>query len=357
MNQEYASSWERVKAAIFHLFPHHFLSRCTYWITRQRGFWVASLIRSFIKFFKVDLSDAEIDQVEGYTTFNQFFTRNLKDGTRPINRDNDVISSPCDGRISQFGAIDNRQMIQAKGKHYSLNDIFTSACSHAEKFIDGQFMTIYLSPRDYHRVHMACDARLLEMVYVPGRLFSVAPYAPKAIEKVFAKNERVVSIFEVDGGYMAATMVGAVNVAAIDMAWHGMVTPPHMNLAARYDYQNEDITLKKGDEMGTFNMGSTVVLCFSKGCYSPMATLATEQGLKMGEIIGHSSEQAAANAAAKAVPEVETEAEAEVETAIEEVTSTAEVEAEVKTEEQTSAPVDYVTTPDSDSDTSDSNKP
>ena len=152
---------------------------------------------------------------------------------------------------------------------------------------------------------------------------------------------------------MAATMVGAVNVAAIDMAWHGMVTPPHMNLAARYDYQNEDITLKKGDEMGTFNMGSTVVLCFSKGCYSPMAALATEQALKMGETIGHSSEQAAANAAAKAVPEVEPE----MTTATEETTDATEVEAEVKTEEQTSAPVDYVTTPDSDSDTSDSNKP
>ncbi len=360
MNKEYASSWERVKAAIFHLFPHHFLSRCTYWITRQRGFWVASLIRSFIKFFKVDLSDAEIDQVEGYTTFNQFFTRNLKDGTRPIDDDNDVISSPCDGRISQFGAIDNRQMIQAKGKYYSLNDFFTSACSHTEKFIDGQFMTIYLSPRDYHRVHMACDARLLEMVYVPGRLFSVAPYAPKAIEKVFAKNERVVSIFEVEGGYMAATMVGAVNVAAIDMAWHGMVTPPHMNLTARYDYQNEDITLNKGDEMGTFNMGSTVVLCFSKGCYSPLAALATELGLKMGETIGHNSEQAAANAAAKATPEVvaedKVESEVEIETT-EEVTTSAEVETEVEVEEQTSAPVDYITTPANDSDTADSNKP
>ena len=159
---------------------------------------------------------------------------------------------------------------------------------------------------------------------------------------------------------MAATMVGAVNVAAIYMALHGMVTPPHMNLTARYYYQNEDITLNKGDEMGTFNMGSTVVLCFSKGCYSPLAALATELGLKMGETIGHNSEQAAANAAAKATPEVvaedKVESEVEIET-IEEVTTSAEVETEVEVEEQTSAPVDYVTTPANDSDTADSNKP
>ena len=153
---------------------------------------------------------------------------------------------------------------------------------------------------------------------------------------------------------MAATMVGAVNVAAIEMAWHGMVTPPHMNLAARYDYQNEEITLKKGDEMGTFNMGSTVVLCFSKGCYSPMATLATEQSLKMGETIGHSSEQAATSAAAETAAEIK--AEAEVETA-DESTPQAEVELDLKTKEQPSAPIDYVTTPDSNTDSADSHKP
>ena len=151
------------------------------------------------------------------------------------------------------------------------------------------FFTIYLSPRDYHRIHMPYAGSLQEMIYVPGRLFSVAPYAPRAINKLFARNERVIPVFSLHQGYMAVAMVGAVNVSAIEMAWEGLVTPPHQSSPAHYDYGNNQppINLDKGAHMGTFNMGSTVVLLFSKDCIKPISSLALNQSVKMGELIAN----------------------------------------------------------------------
>ena len=285
MDLSTATPWEKLKGIFFHLFPHHFLSRVTFWITRQQFPFNSFLIKAFIKSFNVDLRHATIEDIDHYKTFNEFFTRTLKPGARPIDTDKLSIISPCDGKISLFDEIDENTLLQAKNKTFTLNEFLTPSCTHTDKFINGSFYTIYLSPRDYHRVHMACDAQLLEMIYVPGRLFSVAPYAPKAIDKLYARNERVISIFKTEFGYMASVMVGAVNVAAIETSWAGLVTPPHMSAPAYYDYSDKSISLNKGDEMGIFNMGSTVVLMFSSDNISAIDTLEINQSVIMGQIL------------------------------------------------------------------------
>jgi len=275
MDHSLATNWEKLKGLLFHCFPHHATSRITFWFTRQRLPYLEKLIQVFIRIFKVDMHDAAIQNINHYSTFNEFFTRELTQQSRPIDLSIPSIVSPCDGKISMYGEINRNTLIQAKNKY----------CKHLDKFIGGSFYTIYLSPRDYHRVHTAYSGQLLEMIYVPGRLFSVAPYAPKTIDKLYARNERVISVFKIDNGYMAITMVGAVNVAAIEMTWSGMVTPPHMNTTAHYDYSDQNIVLEKGEHMGTFNMGSTVVMTFSRNYAQAIKTLSTEQAIKMGETI------------------------------------------------------------------------
>lgn len=287
MDHSYASPWEKFKAFLFHLFPHHFISRCTYWLTRRKLPFTKQLINLFIRVFDVDMKDAIRSDTSQYDTFNEFFTRELKPDARPIDTSTSSIVSPCDGRISLFGNIDKQTLLQAKGKHFTLADFCTNKSNFTKQFVNGVFCTIYLSPRDYHRVHMPCDAELLEMIYIPGRLFSVAPYAPKAIDKLYARNERVVSIFRVSQGYMALTMVGAVNVAAIEMAWEGLITPPHLTRPGYFDYSDKQITLAKGDHAGTFNMGSTVVLLFSENLASIKQQLHAGDPVKMGKSIGN----------------------------------------------------------------------
>ncbi len=289
MEPALATTWEKLKGLIFHCFPHHLLSRITFWLTRQRLPFVEKLINLFVSTFKVDMKDAAIEDISQYSTFNEFFTRTLKPGTRPIDDSITSIVSPCDGKISMFGDIDQHTLLQAKNKTFTLNEFLTPSCKHLDKFIGGSFYTIYLSPRDYHRVHTAYSGQLLEMIYVPGRLFSVAPYAPKAIEKLYARNERVASIFKIDGGYMALTMVGAVNVAAIEMAWEGLVTPPHLNTVVHYNYEDQSISLEKGEQIGIFNMGSTVVMMFSKNYAQALQQLHIDQPIKMGQTIASRS--------------------------------------------------------------------
>lgn len=289
MEPALATTWEKLKGLIFHCFPHHLLSRVTFWLTRQRLPFVEKLTNLFVSTFKVDMKDAAIEDISQYSTFNEFFTRTLKPGTRPIDDSITSIVSPCDGKISMFGDIDQHTLLQAKNKTFTLNEFLTPSCKHLDKFIGGSFYTIYLSPRDYHRVHTAYSGQLLEMIYVPGRLFSVAPYAPKAIDKLYARNERVASIFKIDGGYMALTMVGAVNVAAIEMAWEGLVTPPHLNTVVHYNYEDQSISLEKGEQIGIFNMGSTVVMMFSKNYAQALQQLHIDQPIKMGQTIASRS--------------------------------------------------------------------
>jgi phosphatidylserine decarboxylase len=286
MDTSFATPWEKCKAFLFHLFPHHFVSRCTYWLTRRKLPFTKQLINLFIRAFKVDMQDALIRDTQQYSTFNEFFTRELSKEARPVDSDPKSLVSPCDGRISLFGDITANTLLQAKGKHFTLTDFCTDKSKYTNEFIDGVFCTIYLSPRDYHRVHMPCEGKLVEMIYIPGRLFSVAPYAPKAIDRLYARNERVVSIFKVKQGYMALAMVGAVNVAAIEMAWEGLITPPHLTQPGYFDYTKKDITLTKGAYVGTFNMGSTVVLLFSKNLADISNQLKASDPVKMGEAIG-----------------------------------------------------------------------
>ena len=260
MEPALATRWEKLKGLIFHCFPHHLLSRTTFWLTRLELPFTERLIKLFISAFKVDMKDAVTEDVSRYKTFNEFFTRELKPETRPIDHKPDSIVSPCDGKISMFGNIDQHTLLQAKNKTFTLNEFLTPNCTYLDKFTGGSFYTIYLSPRDYHRVHSAHAGQLLEMIYVPGRLFSVAPYAPKAIDKLYARNERVASIFKIDGGYMALTMVGAVNVAAIEMSWEGLVTPPHLNTVVHYDYTDRSINLDKGEQIGTFNISNFLII-------------------------------------------------------------------------------------------------
>ncbi len=291
MDPAISTSWEKFKGLIFHCFPHHLLSRATFWLTRQRLPYLEKLIKLFIHHFKVDMRDAEIEDLSDFTTFNEFFTRKLKSDVRPIDEGDKCIVSPCDGKISMFGEINHHTLLQAKGKTFTLNEFLTPQCKHLDQFIQGSYYTIYLSPRDYHRIHAAYAGQLLEMIYVPGRLFSVAPYAPKAIDKLYARNERVISIFKTEGGYMAITMVGAVNVAAIEMSWEGLITPPHLNTVVHYNYQDRSISLQKGEEMGVFNMGSTIVMMFSKDYASATQQLRVEQPIKMGETIATRNSQ------------------------------------------------------------------
>lgn len=284
-DSENATRWEVLKGLIFHCFPHHIISRFTFWLTRQRLPFLEHIITAFMRLFKVDMQDAAIQNIAYYSTFNEFFTRELKPESRPIDLSMPSIVSPCDGKISLFGEIENNTLIQAKNKTFTLNEFLTPSCKHLDKFLGGSFYTIYLSPKDYHRVHSAYSGKLLEMIYVPGRLFSVAPYAPKAIDKLYARNERVISVFKIENGYMAITMVGAVNVAAIETIWAGMVTPPHLNTVVHYDYSDQNIALEKGQQMGIFNMGSTVVITFSKNYVQAVENLSINQTIKMGETI------------------------------------------------------------------------
>jgi phosphatidylserine decarboxylase len=279
--------WERIKGGLFHAFPHHLISRCTFWLTRLETRLKDPLVRLYIRAFRVDMSQALESNPRAYPSFNAFFVRALKPDARPIAAEPNAIACPADGRISQLGDIAAGRVIQAKAQDFSVAELLGGS-ERAAPFMEGKFCTIYLSPRDYHRVHMPVDGRLLEMVHVPGRLFSVAPYAPKVIPRLYARNERVAAIFATPCGSMALVMVGAVNVSAIETAWAGLVTPPRAKHISSVDYRNNQsaVNLKRGDEMGRFNMGSTAILLFGKDRIAWEPELELESVVNMGQRIG-----------------------------------------------------------------------
>lgn len=232
------------------------------------------------------MQQALYESADHYRTFNEFFTRELKPGLRKIDPATNAIVSPVDGCISQMGNIDQQQIFQAKGRSYTTLDLLGGRQSDAIPFVDGRFATVYLSPRDYHRMHMPLQGKLQSMHYVPGRLFSVAPHTVRVVPRLFARNERVVAIFDTDAGKLAMILVGAINVAAIETVWAGLVTPPNSKEIVYRDYaEDERITLEKGAEMGRFNMGSTVILLMEKGAaWEPALTGGSV--VRMGELIG-----------------------------------------------------------------------
>ncbi|HEX2605685.1 MAG TPA: archaetidylserine decarboxylase [Oxalicibacterium sp.] len=244
-----------------------------------------ALIRWFVRKYGVNMDEAANPDITSYASFNEFFTRALGQGARPL-AEADFIC-PVDGAISQFGTIEKDQIIQAKGHNYTTTALVGGDPQLAQRFEHGAFATLYLSPRDYHRVHMPCDGRLTRMIYVPGDLFSVNPATARGVPNLFARNERVVCVFEGEFGPFIMTMVGATIVGSIATVWHGAVNASRYNNLREWHYNEQRVELKKGDEMGRFLLGSTVVMLFPQGVlqFNPewLATRAVRFGEAMAE--------------------------------------------------------------------------
>ncbi len=280
---------EKLFAAIQYVLPHHLISRSVHYVVDCRINWIKNgLIRWAIDHYHVDMDEAERTEVEDYCNFNDFFTRALKEGARPIPDDTSLVVSPADGMISQIGDINNGRIIQAKGHSYSLVALLGGDLTLAERFMGGKFATIYLSPKDYHRVHTPMAGELEQMIHVPGRLFSVNQTTAETVSNLFARNERVVSIFETRYGPMAVIMVGAINVASIETVWAGQVTPQRGHVATTtYGEASQPVQLERGDEMGRFKLGSTAIVLFGKEQIEWLGKWQAGDTIRMGEAMAH----------------------------------------------------------------------
>lgn len=244
------------------------------------------LIRWFVGKYGVDMSEAANPDIASYPSFNEFFTRALRDGVRPLAQADYVC--PVDGAISQFGDIDDHQIFQAKGHKFTTAELVGGDQTLAAHFQHGHFANVYLSPKDYHRIHMPCDGRLTRMIYVPGKLFSVNPTTARGVPGLFARNERVVCVFDSDEfGPFVMTLVGATIVGSMATVWHGVVNPPRMARICDWQYEPGQVTLKKGDEMGRFLLGSTVVMLFQKGAIRFNPGWAPEGKVRLGDVMGN----------------------------------------------------------------------
>jgi len=254
----------------------------------RRPAWKNLLIRWFVSRYHVDLHAALEADPYAYPDFNSFFTRALRPEARPLDPDPASVLCPVDGALGAYGAIHDGLLVQAKGRRYSLDRLLGGAAARAERFRNGSFATLYLSPRDYHRVHMPLSGRLREMIYVPGMLFSVRPRLLTRVDSLFARNERVISIFETAVGPLAMVLVGAVMVGGIEQTWAGRITPPRGTEVRTWSYggDGEKVDLERGAEMGRFNMGSTVIMLSGKEL-TWRDTLHTGQAVRMGEALAH----------------------------------------------------------------------
>jgi len=248
-----------------------------------------ALIRWFIKRYNVNMAEAANPDPAVYPTFNEFFTRALKDGVRPLALAPFVC--PVDGAISQFGAIHKDQIFQAKGHHYSTTALVGGDTKLAAQFDNGAFATVYLSPRDYHRIHMPCDGVLRRMVYVPGDLFSVNPTTARGVPGLFARNERVVCVFDSEHGPFVLTLVGATVVGSMATVWHGVVNPPRLPQITEWHYDANAVVLKQGEEMGRFLLGSTVVMLFGRDRLAFDGSWAAGKPVCLGEKMGETPEK------------------------------------------------------------------
>ncbi len=277
-----------------YLLPHHLLSALMHSITRIE--WPPFknyLIRRIVDIYQVDLSQAKQKNIENFRSFNDFFTRELAEGAREICSGDNTIAAPVDGEVSQAGNIVNGRIFQAKKHDYSLYELLGGNAELADRFSDGKFATIYLSPRDYHRIHMPVDGLLQSMTHVPGRLFSVSQLTTREVPRLFARNERLINIFQAQTGHVAVIMVGAIFVSSMDTVWAGTITPeraqPHL-----WQYQTpEQIRLAKGEEMGRFNMGSTVILLFTRDSIEWSDKLKPGASVSLGENIATINEKKA----------------------------------------------------------------
>ena len=275
-----------VKKAFYILLPHHWLSRFAGVVSRCEASWLTKpLIRWFIKRYSVDMSLAVDPNPQAYSNFNEFFTRQLKPSVRPICADRLAVAAPADGAISELGSIREGQLLQAKGHSYSLKSLLGGDESLASTFAGGEFMTIYLSPRDYHRVHMPLAGKLEQMTYVPGRLFSVNAFSTSEISNLFARNERVICSFKTEMGPMVVILVGAMLVASIHTSWQGKVTPHPGSKIVTTTYAQKNIHLNKGEELGYFELGSTVIILFPSNVLDWDQALKASSTVRMGQKI------------------------------------------------------------------------
>jgi len=265
-----------------HVWPQQLLTVLAGRAAASRArWWVRRVIPWFVARYGVDMAEAAEASPAGYACFNDFFTRALRDGVRPLAHADLV--SPVDGSVIQYGPIEGDQLLQAKGHRYSLRALVSGDDVLAARFRDGQHVSLYLSPKDYHRIHMPCDGRILRMVHVPGRLFSVNPTTVRGVPGLFARNERLVCVFESAHGQFVMVLVGATIVGSIATVWHGVVNPPRPGMVRNWRYDEQRITLHQGEEMGRFLLGSTVILLFPKGMPRLREDWVPARTVRMGE--------------------------------------------------------------------------
>ena len=264
--------------------PHHLMSRFTYLITRTHHPFTQYLIKLYVKIFNINLNECEEENLESYHTFCDFFTRRLKKGIHLINDEGNSVVSSCDGRILQFGSITNESILQVKGKHTLIKELLCKDKELSSLYNSGSFLTIYLSPKDYHRVHIPSSGKLMKTLHVPGRLFSVADHAVECINNLYSKNERLVCHFKKEELYFSVILVGAINVSSIETTWKGEISPPMPKKLISTKYGNKNISFSKGDEIGMFKSGSTVILLFSNKI-KLLSTLKLNQDVRVGQKI------------------------------------------------------------------------
>ena len=279
--------WQRAKVAFQYIMPQLYLTQLAGWFAQQKwGAVTHFVIKVFAKKYNVDMSEAKKENFSDYESFNQFFIRELKDDARKINENPTALCLPADGRVSQIGHIDDERLLQAKGHFFSLSDLLAGDEELVNTFKNGEFATIYLSPRDYHRVHMPCDATLCKMIYVPGDLFSVNPFLAAHVPNLFARNERVICVFDTAFGPMVQILVGATITASMSTVWAGVINPPRTGEVKAWTYQGDNaIKLTKGQEMGAFQLGSTVINLFPANSVTLADHLEVDVPVRMGEIL------------------------------------------------------------------------
>jgi phosphatidylserine decarboxylase len=269
-----------------YLLPKGALTRFAGWVASGRwGGVTHAIIRRFVRKYQVNMAEAAQPDITAYPSFNEFFTRALAPGARPL-ADAPWVC-PVDGAISQLGAIEGDRIFQAKGHHYTTRGLVGGDADMAARYEGGHFATIYLSPRDYHRIHMPCDGRLRRMTHVPGDLFSVNPTTARGVPGLFARNERVVCEFDTPHGPMVLVLVGATIVGSMATVWHGVVNPPRPGTVREWRYDDTPVDLKRGDEMGRFLLGSTVVLLFPRGTVAFNPQWAAARPVRLGEAMAH----------------------------------------------------------------------
>lgn len=277
---------DRLKVLLQYALPKQGLTTLAGRVAGMKGGAVTTrLIRLFAARYGVDMSEAANPDVAGYATFNDFFTRPLRAGVRPIAQADFVC--PVDGAISQFGAIDDHHIVQAKGHRFTTTQLVGGDAALAAEFRHGSFANLYLSPKDYHRLHMPCDGRLVRMIHVPGALFSVNPVTARGVPNLFARNERVVCVFDsAQHGRFVMVLVGATIVGSMATVWHGVVNAKRGRAISEWRYDDQNIVLKQGEEMGRFLLGSTIVMLFRPGVIAFNPNWAPERSVRLGERMG-----------------------------------------------------------------------